>query len=118
MGQICDQEKIVVFTSKEAVILNNNSFSGNESDVLKIVKRQKQTGVYVFNEAKEQKVISARYQNENIDVWHRRLIHKNPKILKMLYRTAVSFPKLKGNLQIMPSVSTWQGDKEVVQFKF
>ncbi len=73
-----------MFTAKEAVILNNNSFSVNESDVLKIVKRQKQTGVYVFNESKEQKVMSASYQNENIDVWHRRLIHTNPKILKML----------------------------------
>ncbi len=59
VGQICDQEKIVVFTAKETVILNNNSFSVNESDVLKIVKRQKQTGVYMFNESKEQKVMSA-----------------------------------------------------------
>lgn len=82
-GQIWDQEKTVVFTKDEAVILDMTKFSLHTDDIKAIVPRNKRNGLC------ESSTLTARLgttvkvkQSENINLWHQRLVHAHVKVFK------------------------------------
>lgn len=117
VGQVCDDNNIVVFTQKEAIILNLSKLSVNEEDVVAIIPRDAKTRLYCFETSNapdleiansSQKVIqsgqnvaeSTEEGSSTIKLWHKRLAHTNSSLLKKLKCHAEGFPKLKGKLPV------------------
>ena len=49
VGKVCDTHRIVVFTSKKAVILNVDNFSVESNKIEEIASRSPTTGLYEFD---------------------------------------------------------------------
>lgn len=96
VGQVCDNSQIIVFTAKEAVILKVTQFTVPEKDVVCVVPRDDKTGLYAFE--KNHQALNATKPVGDLSLWHNRLVHINQETLKKLYKHAVDFPKLTGNL--------------------
>ncbi len=102
-----DQGKVVLFMDKKGVVLNLDGFTVDESNVLTVLNRQKDTGLYAFdhhindcNDTMMQHTgMRAQKVPNEINLWHNRLIHTNIKVLKKLKEHSKKFPLLKGNLQ-------------------
>jgi len=80
VSQICDQDKIVVFTKKEAIILDTSSFAVKESLVLCTVPRH-DSGLYHFKAASHTSKSAIR-DPQRIQLIHRRFIHANEYIVR------------------------------------
>ena len=86
-----------MFTKLEAVILNMDRFSVKEDKIDAIIKRNPKSQLYEIeptslSKAKHGKVPS------NINIWHKRLAHRNVKVLKSLCENTEDVPRLKGKL--------------------
>ena len=98
VGQIYDDGKLVVFTKKEAIILNLSKFVVNKENLLAVVPRCKKTRLYEFSDdilsnRNHGKVVEtakpARKKTggnppdqKNLSLWHNRLFHLNKPLLK------------------------------------
>lgn len=99
VGHVCDADKIVVFSKNEAVILDKSSFSVDKNDVVVIVPRDKNTALYEFTNNPQPKAYSTRVSND-LNLWHRRLVHTNVKVLKILQEHTKDIPILKGKISL------------------
>eukprot|EP00171_Calliarthron_tuberculosum_P002619 IDg2619t1 len=126
VGQICDQEHITVFTAKEAVILKITTFSVSSEDVVSIVPRERSTGLYVFTDneneimktADNKSALRATAVPDSINLWHNRLVHLSESNLKSLYKHAVNFPRMKGQLELCHPCRLGRATKKQFGSKF
>ncbi len=105
-GKVCDTKRLVVFTSKEAVVLELDNFSVDREKIVAIAKRNATSGLYEFESSTmmhstrsaspQVKTVAKR---EDITKWHRRLVHANVRTLKSMHKFATGMPKMKGNLK-------------------
>lgn len=100
VGQICDQDKLIVFTRHEAVTLKITKFSASNEENVAVILRIKHGGSYESSaeEIMQCDTLTAKPSND-INLWHMRLIHVNLKVLKSLQQSSVDFTTLKRNLQ-------------------
>lgn len=100
VGNLCDTDSTVVFTKQEAIIWNITKLTVNTENVVKVVPRNRATGLYDFTASNttNDQALSAKPFTD-INVWHQKLTHKNVKLLKSLQENAINFGKLFGNLE-------------------
>lgn len=100
VGQLCDEQKTIVFTKSEAIILEVTKFSVKKEKIVAVVPRNKQSGLYESPQLTSHSVLAlATKQSTDIKLWHQRLVHANVDTLKSLHKTAKDFPNLKGTLE-------------------
>lgn len=83
VGQVCDQGRICVFTSKEAVILNLKKFIVDKNDIIAVIPRVRSTSLYAFSGKLNEEVDDVK-QPSKLTLWHNRLVHANVVLLKGL----------------------------------
>lgn len=99
VGQICDNDKIVVFTKENGVILNLTGFTVDSDNVIAIAKRNsKGSGLYEFNGSPKHSSMAVKSSPSDINLWHNRLIHVNKKVLHSLNKLTRDVPKMTGTL--------------------
>lgn len=101
VGQVCDQDHIVVFTRKNAVILRIDGFDVNEEDVVMIANRDENSGLYILpigDTASETKGLAVFKTSTEISLWHNRLAHISERSLKELHKHASDVPVITGAL--------------------
>ena len=80
VGQLCDSGKLVIFTSKEAVVVNRSTFQIDEEDIVERVARDR-TGLYCLNATVEESAGS---------LWHRRLAHCGEQTIRKVAKDGMS----------------------------
>lgn len=97
VGPTGNNEKLVMSSKCEAVILNLSKFSVDESDIIGVANRNQQTRLNKFSSR-----INSPYSttvSTDINLWHRCLGHTNVKLLKSLPGYAEDVPKITGKLE-------------------
>lgn len=100
--QICDQDKIVVFTKSEAVILDTNKFAADRALIDVVVSRDKESGLYMF--PNNRNVAPVANAGLDISLLHQRMIHANERVVRKSLKQARMSPannigKPKGKLK-------------------
>ena len=81
VGQLHDQKKVVIFTSKGAIVLDTNKVDVSQHLVREVIPRS-QNGLYMFTKRKRNgENISGNIFQVDIDLWHKRLVHINENTL-------------------------------------
>lgn len=97
VGQVCDQDHIVLFTKKNAVIMRIDGFDVDEEDVVMIANRDQKSGLYVLPRGStEQKGFSTSKPLQNIELWHNRLVHIGERSLRDLHKHTSDVPIMIG----------------------
>lgn len=97
VGDVCDTGKVVVFTAKEAIILNRSKVALPNKDIFEVVKRQ-DDGLYKFKNDPA-KALSVRLVRDNqTELWHRRLVHANNRVVQDIHKYTKDVPRLIGKL--------------------
>lgn len=99
VGQICAQDKVIVFTKHEAVIPNIEKFSASERAIFAVITRIRHSGLYETSaeEIMQSAALTVKPLND-INRWHIHFIHANLEVLKSLHQSSVDFLTLKENL--------------------
>lgn len=111
VGQICDQEEIVVFSAKAAVVLDIKSFSADENDVVAIARRNEATSLHEMTSSGEGKTINELKPSssqaaasastvQDINVWHNRLVHASESVLKAVPKQSKDALTMNGDRQV------------------
>lgn len=99
VGQICDQGNLVVFTAKEAVILNRNGFTADQDDVIMIANRNPVSSLYEVHDTIEGHRMTANAATrKDINLWHNRLVHANERVLRSLPKHCKDIESIEGKL--------------------
>ena len=102
VGQICDQSKLIIFTDKEAIIMKKKVFEIDPDDIELVVNRNSDTGLYeledrdIQSRSSSHKALGAK--EDELQLWHNRLVHANVSILRSLSQHVKEFPILHGNI--------------------
>lgn len=72
VGQVCDSEKIVVFTKNEAIIVNQPTISFQKKDILTLVPRNQKSKLYEFLDLEKLHGKLGSISRKS-DIWHQRL---------------------------------------------
>lgn len=82
VGKVCDNDKIVAFTRKQAVILNISEFTENENDIISVAHCNIRSRMYEITQFTEM-ACKAKIPTD-INLWNRTLLNTNVKTLKTL----------------------------------
>ena len=77
--QICDMNKIVVFTKNESLILDISKFEVDESIINCLVPRNKNLGLYNFKFDVSQELA---YNTVELSLLHKRYMHANERVVR------------------------------------
>lgn len=88
VGQICDEDKIIIFSKKAAIIMNTKEIQVDTELIQDIIPRDTHDGLYkIHNTATEGHGFAGKGQSFPTMLWHNRLVHLGYESLRKTMST-------------------------------
>lgn len=119
LGHICNQDKTILFTKNESIILNLTEFIKSLEGIAGKITRDKITRLYEGRKIilRKNTALTVK-QPDDVNLSLRLLVHTSATQLKYLQKHATSFPKIKINLQPCHPCLLGKALRKIFDFNF